>query len=117
MLSGVGPIIAKSVVSFFKNKENSKVVNSLLKEVKIQKEKENKSNVFGDKKFVVTGTLSGLSRDDAKELIRQNGGIISESVSKETDFLVCGENPGSKLEKAREMGVKILNEKEFLSML
>jgi len=117
VLSGVGPIIAKSVVDFFSSKQNKKVVDNLLKEVKIQKEKENKSNIFSGKKFVVTGTLSSLSRDEAKELVRQNGGLVSESVSKETSYLLCGENPGSKLEKANEFGVRVLNEKEFLALL
>ncbi len=117
VLSGVGPIIARSIVDFFKNKDNMKVVSNLLKEVQIQKEKENNSNIFQGKKFVVTGTLPNLSRDEAKNLVRQNGGIVSESVSKETDYLVCGENPGSKLDKAQELGTKILNESEFLKLL
>lgn len=117
VLDGVGGIIAKSVVDFFASKHNKKILDNILKEVKIQKERENKSNTFGGKKFVVTGTLSKLSRDEAKELVRQNGGIVSESVSKETTFLVCGDNPGSKLDKANELGVKVLNEKEFLALL
>lgn len=117
VLSGVGPIIARSIVEFFKNKENAKIVNNLLNEIKLAKEKENKSSLFANNKFVVTGTLPSLSRDEAKDIIRQNGGLVSESVSKETSYLLCGENPGSKLEKARELGVKILNEKDFLSLL
>ncbi len=117
VLPGVGPIIARSVVDFFKNKSNARIVNNLLKQVTLQKEEENKSNNLQGKSFVVTGTLSGLSRDEAKDMIRQNGGLVRESVSKETDYLVCGENPGSKLDKAVEYGVKVLNEKEFLALL
>ncbi len=117
VLSGVGGIIAKSIVDFFSSKQNKKVVDNLLKEVRMQKEKENKSNIFSDKKFVVTGTLSTLSRDEAKEIVRQNGGLVSESVSKETSYLVCGENPGSKLDKANELGIRVLNEEEFLALL
>ncbi len=117
VLSGIGPIIARSVVDFFKNKSNIRIVNNLLKEVKLQKEKENKSNIFNGKSFVVTGTLSKVSRDETKEIIRQNGGVVRESVSRDTDYLVCGENPGSKFEKAKEFKVKILSESEFFALL
>ncbi len=117
VLPGIGPIIARSLVDFFKNKENIKVVNNLLKQVRIKKEEKNTSNVFSGKKFVVTGTLPTLSRDEAKNLVRQNGGLVSESVSKDTDYLICGENPGSKLQKAEEYGTKILSEKEFLALI
>ncbi len=78
---------------------------------------EKKENSIKNKIFVFTGTLSTLSRDEAKEKIRMLGGSVSGSVSKETDFVVAGENAGSKLDKARELGVKILSEKEFLKML
>lgn len=117
VLPGIGPIIARSLVDFFKNKENIKVVNNLLKQVRIKKEEKNTSNVFSGKKFVVTGTLPTLSRDEAKNLVRRNGGLVSESVSKDTDYLICGENPGSKLQKAEEYGTKILSEKEFLALI
>ena len=117
VLSGVGPIIAKSVVDFFASEENKKIVANLLAEIKVEKEKEIKSNVLFGKKFVVTGTLSKMSRDEVKDLIRDNGGEVSENVSKETSFLVAGENAGSKYEKAQELGVPILSEEEFLVML
>ncbi|KND52124.1 MAG: DNA ligase, NAD-dependent, partial [Parcubacteria bacterium C7867-003] len=117
VLSGVGPIIARSVVDFFKSKENKKILDNLLSQVKIKKDKEKSSNIFSGKSFVVTGTLSSLSRDEVKSLIRQNGGEVRESVSKDTSFLVCGENPGSKYDKAKDLGVKVLNEKEFLAFL
>ena len=67
--------------------------------------------------FVVTGTLSRLSRSEAEALIKANGGKASGSVSKKTSYLLCGENPGSKLDKARELGIKIINEEEFFSLL
>ncbi len=69
------------------------------------------------KKFVLTGTLQSLTREQAKEKIRALEGDISGSVSKKTDFVVVGENPGSKLEKAKKLGIKTLTEEEFLKML
>lgn len=117
VLPGIGPIIARSVVDFFAEKNNKKIVDNLLKEVELEKEKEKRSNVLVGKKFVVTGTLSKYSRDEVKELIRENGGEVSESVSKETSYLVAGENAGSKYEKAQALGVPILGEEEFLELL
>jgi DNA ligase (NAD+) len=69
------------------------------------------------KTFVVTGTLSTLGRDEAKELIRISGGKVAGSVSKKTDFVVVGDNPGSKYETAKELGIMTLSEEEFLAML
>jgi len=66
---------------------------------------------------VVTGTLDSMSRDEAKEAVRQAGGDWVSSVSKNTDYVVVGENPGSKADKARSLNVKILNEKEFLKLI
>jgi DNA ligase (NAD+) len=116
-LSGVGPIIARSVVQFFKDKTNKKIVDSLLKQVKIKTEKEALSSKLSGLRFVVTGTMEKYSRDEMKDLIRKNGGTVSESVSKDTTYLVAGDNAGSKYEKAEEYGVKILTEKEFLALL
>lgn len=116
-LNGVGPIVAKSVVDFFHSKENIKIVENLLKEVIIEKPIRQLSGKLAGKTFVLTGTLGVMSRDEAKEKIRNAGGSISESVSKETTYLVAGENTGLKYKKALELGVKILNEKEFLALL
>ena len=68
------------------------------------------------KTFVLTGTLAGLTRDEAKAKIREIGGSVSSSVSKNTDFVVAGENPGSKYDKAKKLGVKILDEEEFMKI-
>ncbi|HEY0221051.1 MAG TPA: NAD-dependent DNA ligase LigA [Candidatus Paceibacterota bacterium] len=117
-LPGVGPIVAESLVGFFKSKDNKKVIRNLLKVVKIEKfETINTKGKFSGRTFVLTGTLSNLSRDEAKAIIRKNGGETSESVSKETSFVLVGENPGSKYEKAVKLGVKILTETEFQALV
>ena len=72
---------------------------------------------FAGKTVVLTGTLSSMSRDEAKAKIRREGGDVSGSVSKETDYVVAGENPGSKFTDAKKLGVKILNEEEFLRIM
>jgi DNA ligase (NAD+) len=117
-MEGVGPIIAKSVVEFFKAKENQKMINNLLKQIKIEKmTPRSRGGKLSGQTFVVTGTLSAMSRDEVKDKIRELGGAVSESVSKETSYVVAGENPGSKLEKAQKLGVKILSESEFLALV
>lgn len=117
-LSGVGPIVARSIVDFFASKENKKMLDNLLENITVEKIKQQTQNAdaLSGKTFVLTGTLSGMSRDEAKLKIRAQGGTISESVSKETDYVVAGENPGSKYKKAQDLGVKILDENEFLKL-
>jgi len=119
-LDGVGPIVAQALVTWFSDKHNKKLLDNLLKQVEIMKvpntEKTNNLKLAGQN-FVITGTLLGMSRDEVKDKIRALGGDISESVSAKTSYLVAGENAGSKLEKAQELGVKILNEKEFLILI
>lgn len=119
-INEVGPIVAESIVDWFKTPENQKVLSRLLKHVKIEQTVvagEHISKKLEGKTFVLTGTLNNMTRDDAKEKIRSLGGSVSGSVSKETDFVVAGENPGSKYENAEKIGVKILSESEFEKML
>jgi DNA ligase (NAD+) len=116
-LNGVGPIVAKSVTLWFKDKENKKLFEHLLKQVHIAKEKSEPKGKLTGKTFVLTGALPTLSRDEAGEKIRQAGGKVSSSVSKLTDYVLAGESAGEKYDKAVELGVKIITEKEFLSML
>ena len=119
---GVGPIVAQAVVDWFKGAANKKLVGNLLKQVKIEKSKvespESKvaSKVFG-KTFVFTGTMPSLERTVAEEMVRNLGGNAGSSVSKNTDYVVAGENAGSKLAKAGELGVKVINEAEFLKLI
>jgi DNA ligase (NAD+) len=118
-VEGIGPIVAKSIIDWFANKENIKILNKLLKHIKIEQPaagNQHQGKLSG-KVFVLTGTLSSMSRDEAKEKIRALGGNVSSSVSKETDYVVAGENPGSKYEKALKLGVQVLDEKEFIDFL
>ncbi|OGZ12018.1 MAG: hypothetical protein A2942_02220 [Candidatus Lloydbacteria bacterium RIFCSPLOWO2_01_FULL_50_20] len=115
----VGPVIAESIVEWFRNTENKKLVSRLLRVVELEKkgaEKKRKS-IFTGKTIVLTGTLETMSRDEAKGRVRAQGGDVPGSVSRETDYVVVGENPGSKLADAKKFGVKILAEQEFLKML
>ncbi len=116
-MNGIGPVVAKSITEFFKAKENQKMIENLLKEVTIEKRGTKKGSKLSGKTFVLTGTLSKMSRDVAKEKIRSLGGTASESVSKDTDYVVAGENPGSKLTKAQSLGVKVLEEEDFLKLI
>lgn len=120
-LDGIGPIVGQALVSWFANKKNQKVLDNLLSEVKISnfhdRESLQKNSFLSGKTFVLTGTLTGMSRDEAKDKIRALGGEISESVSAKTSYVVAGKNAGSKLEKAKKLGVKVLDEKHFLNIL
>jgi DNA ligase (NAD+) len=119
-IEGVGPIVARSITDWFKDKENQKLLSRLLKQVKIQKSFSKllaPSSKLSGKTFVLTGTLVNMSRDEAKQKIRERGGSVSSSVSKETDFVVAGENPGSKYDRAKNLGVKILSQSEFEKMV
>lgn len=112
----IGEVIASSIVDYFKN--NMNLINKLkefnLNMNYIGKEKNINEN-FNGKTFVLTGTLSSMSRDEAKELIESLGGINTSSVSKKTDVVIVGDSPGSKYDKAKELGITIWNEEEFNS--
>ena len=113
----VGPIVAKSIYEWFRNARNIKLVDGLLKAgVKIITPKKVEEKLKG-KTFVFTGALKTMTREEASEKVRLLGGKVSSSVSKNTDFVVVGENPGSKYEKAKKLGVKIITEKQFLKLL
>ncbi len=118
-INGIGPVVAKSLYEFFKDKNNQRVIKNLLKEVSIKSETKNPKSEkrLEGKTFVLTGTLKTMDRDQAKFKIRELGGEVSSSVSKETDFVVAGESAGSKYDKAVELGIQILNEGEFLEMV
>jgi len=114
----VGPTVAEAIYNYFRDKESLVVVNGLLDHgVEIVKEKKISGGKLAGKKFVLTGTMESLSRGQAKEKIRQLGGEIAEAVSKETSYVVAGEEPGSKYEKAVQLNIPILTEDEFLKLI
>ncbi len=117
-INGVGDVVGESVFNWFAKKENKDLVERLIKQIKIQKNEARKVSraKLAGMTFVVTGTLS-MPRDEVKDIIRSLGGDVSESVSSKTTYLVAGENAGSKLEKAQKLGVKVLDEKEFLQII
>jgi DNA ligase (NAD+) len=117
-LNGVGPVVARAIVDWFDDNENKKLYKELLKEIEIQYEEDVRvGNKLSGLTFVLTGTLPNLSREDAKEMIRKNGGDVTSSVSKNTSYILAGSEAGEKLAKAEELGIKIVSEKEFLDML
>jgi|TARA_Y100000310_G_scaffold345866_1_gene471955 DNA ligase (NAD+) len=115
-VEGVGDVVADSVYEWFRDSGNKKLLIRLLKEIQVKVQRRGGGALSG-KTVVLTGTLETLSRDQAKERVRRAGGSVSSSVSSSTDFVVAGSEPGSKYEKARELGVSILSEQKFLDLL
>lgn len=114
----IGPIVAKSIYEYFQDKHNQEFIKRLRKAgVKIESDKSISSGKLKDKTFVFTGGLEALTRDEAKIKIRDLGGDVSESVSQETDYVVAGSEPGEKYDRAKELGIKIISEKEFLDLI
>jgi DNA ligase (NAD+) len=121
-VEGIGPEIARSIRRFFDKEENRRVVNRLLEGVTIEtrsraEEAGNVAEALAGKTFVLTGTLSAMTRNDARERIQSLGGRVTGSVSGNTDYLVAGEAAGSKLDKAQKLGVTVLTEDTFLQMI
>lgn len=117
VVSDIGPIVAKSINSWFKDVHNLEFLRKLKEKGVIYFEEESVDKKLSDLRFVLTGSLSSLSREAAEEKIRILGGDFSSSISSKTSYLIVGDSPGSKYEKAKELGVKILNEEEFLKMI
>ena len=116
-LENIGPVVSESIFQFFQDKSNINFIEKLLKNgVTIFHEKAKSLKLKG-KIFVLTGTLTTMSRDEVKKKIIENGGSVSSSVSKKTSFVVTGDKPGSKYDEAKKLGVKILSENEFLKII
>lgn len=113
----VGVTVAQSIHEFFQSEHGKHMIKDFAEVGVMIKQAKAIKRVLDGQRFVVTGTLESIGREEAKDKIRLLGGNVSESVSKKTDFVVVGENPGSKADKAQELGVKILSEAEFLRML
>jgi DNA ligase (NAD+) len=116
---GVGPKVAESLSGWFKEKDNRKLVKNLLKHVTIVADAATAggSKKLAGRSFVFTGSLPTLEREAAQQMVRENGGDVSGSVSKKTSYVVAGDEAGSKLDKARDLGVPIISEADFLKML
>ncbi|NGX60442.1 MAG: DNA ligase [Chlamydiae bacterium] len=117
-IEGVGEKVAESVVLYFQNPENLKEIHRLFHlGVHPEKVKTQRGHPFFGKTFVLTGSLENYSRSEAATLIKERGGKVSGSVSKKTDYVLVGSEPGSKYDKAKELGIQILSEEEFTSLL
>ncbi len=118
-IEGIGPKVAESISGWMKNGAHIKLLEKLEEAgIKIEEFRQPiRDRKLEGKSFVLTGTLSSITRDDARKRIREMGGDVSESVSSKTDYVVVGDKPGSKFDKAVELGVKTIKEKEFLSLL
>lgn len=119
-VSDIGPRVAESIVEYFSEKENKKIVADILKygvTISLQQKHTVTNSPISGKTFVFTGGMEGFTRDGAKDLVRELGGEISESVSKKTDYVVVGTDPGSKYEKALKLGVTVLTEAEFKKLV
>lgn len=117
-IHGLGDKTAEAIGTFFATEENIELINKLKNiGIKTHEVVRTEDMPLKGKKFVFTGGLQSLSRPDASDVVKQKGGIVSSSVSKDTDYVIVGEKPGSKYEKAKKMGLTILNEEEFRKLV
>src|SRR5439155_14923454 len=114
----VGPRIAKSIVEFFAEPKNRELVDELRAAgLTLKGKKKERGTKLSGKTFVLTGTLANYSRDEAKKMIEDAGGKVTGSVSKKTDYVVAGEDAGSKLDKAKELGLKVITEENLKELV
>jgi len=119
-VEGIGEKVAESLKNWFIDVKNQNLLEKFTKvglQLILPEEKKQLNTFFAQKSFLITGTLKSMSRDEAKKKIKNLGGKILSSVSKNLDYLIVGESLGNKLKKAEECSVKILNEEEFLEFL
>ncbi len=114
----IGPIVAESIYNFFDQEENVETVRRLMDYgIKFQETEAPGSSTLAGKTFVITGTLENMKRPEAKKMIEDKGGKVSSAISGKTDYLVCGESPGSKLVKAKKLGVEVIDKDQLLALL
>ncbi len=119
-LSDIGPIVARSIYDYFHNPANQRIIENLKAvgvNTKLKEAEDEGEKPLDGKTIVVTGSLENFSRSEIENLIKKLGGKPASSVSSKTDYLIVGENPGSKLDKAKQLGVKIISEKEFMDII
>jgi DNA ligase (NAD+) len=116
-IEGVGEVVAKSVAAWFGDPKHEEYLDRLLKHIEVKPAPRLAVGPLNGKIFVFTGELEAMSRDEAKEIVRAKGGKASETVSPSTSYVVAGPGAGDKLTKAKKLGIKVLNEKEFLSII
>jgi DNA ligase (NAD+) len=117
-IQDVGPIVAEHICNFFHEKHNQKIINQLIQAgIHWQKVKAAANATLSGKTFVITGTLETMSRSEAKEKLEAMGAKVSGSVSRKTTYVIAGEAPGSKLSKAKELGVTVLDEEGFIKLV
>jgi DNA ligase (NAD+) len=120
LLPGIGPEIMRSIANFVREAHNREVIADLVKQGVVGEEMPalpRRNGRLAGKTFVLTGMLPNLTRDEATARIEAQGGRVAGSVSKRTDYVVAGADPGSKLEKARELNVSVLTERDLLKLL
>lgn len=119
-IEGIGTIVAQAVVAFFKDKHHQQEIEHLISlgvTPKVEAKQRMHNHPFEGKTFVLTGSLEGFTRTEAGELIKERGGKVTSSVTKQTHYLVCGDEPGSKFDKAMDLGIEILDENAFRKLL
>lgn len=120
-INDIGPVIALNIVNYFQNEKNMGVINRLkqygVNTSYIDNDNYVENSNFKDKTFVLTGTLNSITRDKASKLIEESGGKVTSSVTKKTSVVIVGDNPGSKYDKALNLGIEIWNEEKFLELI
>lgn len=116
-VADIGPVAAHNIYAFFQQTHNKEILQELKKHVHWEKIESNQSETLEGVTFVITGTLPNMSRDEAKHRLISLGAKVSSSVSKKTNYLIYGDAPGSKYEKARQLGVKTLTEQEMIELI
>ena len=116
-INGIGDVVARALHTWFADKHNASYLDALLTHLKVKAPEKNADTRFAGKTFVFTGTLVHMSREEGEKKVRERGGKVAGSVSQKTDYVVAGEHAGSKLERARELGVRVLSEDEFARMI
>jgi DNA ligase (NAD+) len=118
-LSGIGPVVAQSLIEWISDEDHRSLLHKLGNGgvIALLSKGSSVEQIFAKKTFVLTGTLPSLSREEAKAMIKERGGSVSSAVSKKTDYLLAGDDAGSKLQDAKDLGVKIVSEEEFRTML